>query len=75
MIVAALVGLNARSTMDMDATVKDMQVDVENTSNAMVGILSLSTEDIITPREIRYRFNMIFEDRFIEIWTYNLEAV
>jgi predicted nucleotidyltransferase component of viral defense system len=119
MLVAAIVGLDARSTMDMDATVKDMQVDVENISNVMESILSLSigdgvefhikqvseimdeaeytgirismeavfdgvrtplkidisTGDTITPREIRYCFNMMFEDRSIEIWAYNLETV
>ena len=119
MLVAAIVGLDARSTMDMDATVKDLQVDAANILNVMEGILSISlgdgvefhikqiseimdeaeypgirisiealfdgvrtplkidisTGDIITPREIRYCFNMMFEDRSIEIWAYNLETV
>ncbi len=45
MLVAAIVGLDTRSTMDMDATVKGMQVDVENISKVMTDILSLSLND------------------------------
>lgn len=119
MLVASMVGLNARSTMDMDTTVKDIQVNVDSITNVMADILSvtlgdgiifhikqiaeimdgsehpgtrvsmealfdgvqiplkidISTGDIITPGEIRYCFNMMFEDRSIEIWAYNLETV
>lgn len=37
--------------------------------------IDISTGDVITPKEIRYRFNLILEDRTIEVWAYNLETV
>ena len=37
--------------------------------------IDISTGDVITPREIRYRFNLMLEDRTIEVWAYNLETV
>lgn len=37
MLIAAIVGLDARSTMDMDATVKGMQVEAEKILSATWG--------------------------------------
>lgn len=37
--------------------------------------IDISTGDVITPREIKYNFNLMLEDRTIEIWAYNLETV
>ena len=37
--------------------------------------IDISTGDAITPREIRYRFRLMLEDRSIEVWAYNLETV
>ena len=37
--------------------------------------IDISTGDIITPREIKYNFNLMLEDRTIEVWAYNLETV
>ena len=31
--------------------------------------------DAITPREVRYSFKLMLEDRSIDIWAYNLETV
>lgn len=119
MLVAAMVGLDARSTMDIDATVKGANVsveDVENIIDAIVRVqiedgvtfrvktiqeimdeaeypgvrvsletlfdgvttplkIDISTGDAITPREIKYRFKLMLEDRVIEVWAYNLETV
>ena len=119
MLVAAMVGLDARSTMDIDATIKGANVsveDVENIIGAIVGVqledgvtfhvktiqeimdeaeypgirvsletlfdgvttplkIDISTGDAITPREIKYRFKLMLEDRVIEVWAYNLETV
>jgi len=119
MLVAAMVGLDARSTMDMDATVKGATVSVKDVEDMVVSIISIplddgvsfrikqiseimddadypgvrvsletefdhvitplkidiSTGDAITPREIRYRFRLMLEDRSIEVWAYNLETV
>lgn len=119
MLVAAMVGLDARSTMDLDATVKGANVSVEDVENIISSILSvpmedgvefqvkriseimeeaeypgvrvsmettfdgvrtplkidISTGDVITPREVRYSFKLMLEDRSIEVWAYNLETV
>lgn len=119
MLVAAMVGMDARSTMDLDATVKGANVSVEDVENIISSILSvpmedgvefqvkriseimeeaeypgvrvsmettfdgvrtplkidISTGDVITPREVRYSFKLMLEDRSIEVWAYNLETV
>ena len=119
MLVAAMVGLDARSTMDLDATIKGANVSVEDVENIISSILSVSLEDgvefrvkriseimeeaeypgvrvslettfdgvrtplkidistgaVITPREVRYSFKLMLEDRSIDVWAYNLETV
>lgn len=119
MLVAAMVGLDARSTMDIDATVKGATVGIEEVENMIAAIVSvpiddgvdfrvkriseimdeaeypgirvsmetefdhvitplkidISTGDAITPREVRYSFKLMLENRTIEIWAYNLETV
>ena len=37
--------------------------------------LDLSTGDVITPREVRYSYPLMFEDRSIELMAYPLETV
>ena len=37
--------------------------------------IDISTGDIITPRAIEYKYKMILEDDYINIWTYNQETV
>ena len=119
MLVAAMVGLDARATMDLDATIKGTNVsvgDVEMIISQIISIplddgvsfrikriseimeeadypgvrvsmetkfdgvitplkIDISTGDIITPREIKYNFNLMLENRTIEVWAYNLETV
>ncbi len=119
MLVAAMVGLDARSTMDLDATVKGINVNVDDVADLIAGIVSvpiddgvtfrvnkvseimdeaeypgirvslttvfdgvvtplkidISTGDAITPREVRYSFKLMLEDRSMDIWAYNLETV
>lgn len=118
-LVAAMVGLDARATMDLDATIKGTNVSVEDVEMIISKIISIplndgvlfrikriseimeeadypgvrvsmetkfdgvitplkidiSTGDIITPREIKYKFNLMLENRTIEVWAYNLETV
>ena len=119
MLAAAMVGLDARATMDPDATIKGTNVSVEDVEMIISQIISIplddgvsfrikriseimeeanypgvrvsmetkfdgvitplkidiSTGDIITPREIKYNFNLMLENRTIEVWAYNLETV
>lgn len=53
-----------RISMDalFDGTVTPLKVDI-------------STGDIITPREMRYSYKLMLEDRSIDIWAYNIETV
>ena len=119
MLIAAIVGLDSRSTMDMDTTLKGMPLTEDSVRKAMTEILSfdlgdevtfvlknvtlireddvyggyraaidaiyetiktplkidLTTGDKITPREITYKFKLMFEDRSINVLAYNLETV
>ena len=119
MLVAAMVGLDVRATMNLDATIKGTNVSVEDVEMIISKIISIplndgvlfrikriseimeeadysgvrvsmetkfdgvitplkidiSTGDIITPREIKYNFNLMLENRTIEVWAYNLETV
>lgn len=109
MLVAAMAGLDVRSTMDLDAAVKGANVTVENVENIISAIVSvpldngvsfrmkkiseimdeaeypgvcvgletkfdgiitllkidISTGDVITPREVRYHFKLMLEERTI----------
>lgn len=119
MLVTAMVGLSARSTMDMDATIKGANVNMVDIENMIAEIISVpiddgvafqikrieeiideaeypgirvsmtaffdgvrtplkidfSAGDAITPKEIRYSFKLMLEDRFIDVWAYNPETV
>ena len=37
--------------------------------------IDISTGDQITPSEIRFQYKLMFEERYISIWAYNLETV
>ena len=119
MLIAAMVGVDTRSTMDMDATIKGVPVSKEtikimfneildvdiNDSVTMIikkiddirdeadyaGFrvsldtnfdevkqnlkIDITTGDTITPSEVEYKFNLMFEERTIQILAYNLETV
>lgn len=119
MLISNMVGLNSRTTMDMDATIKGIDFSKEvllliiehivnipvkdGISFSMKGIeeiresseyggyrvsldaiyetiivslkIDISTGDTITPKEVLYGFNLLFESGKIEILAYNLETV
>lgn len=37
--------------------------------------IDISTGDTITPAAVHYRYKLMFEDRYINLWAYNLETV
>lgn len=37
--------------------------------------IDISTGDVITPGAIEYAYKLMFEDRYISLWTYNLETL
>lgn len=119
MLVAAIVGVDMRSTVDMDATIKSYPVTLDSIKNILDSILSvqiddgidmklinikeiraedeysgfrvtmealmdrariplkvdITTGDKITHKEVVYRFDLLLEDRSIEILAYNIETV
>lgn len=119
MLVAAVVGLETRATMDIDTTVMSLMLTTESArkvveniicvdvpdgmsfaiksvSNIMEGHdypgirfmleatldrmrqplkIDISTGDVITPNAVEYSYKLMFEDRSISIWTYNLETL
>ena len=119
MLVAAVVGLETRATMDIDTTVKALPLTMENARRVVEDVIrtdvpdgisftitkvsdimeghdypgirfmleasldkmkqaikvDISTGDIITPGAVEYSYRLMFEDRSISIWTYNLETL
>ena len=53
MLVAAMVGLDARSTMDIDATVKGATVGIEEVENMIASIISVPVDDGVEFRVTR----------------------
>lgn len=119
MLVAAVVGLESRATMDIDTTVRALPLTMENAREVIEEIIKIdlsdgmsftitsvgdimeghdypgirfmleatldkmrqplkidiSTGDVITPHAIEYSYKLMFEERSIPIWTYNLETM
>lgn len=119
MLVASMVGLEARATMDIDTTMQSLpltmqdvrkviddilQIDVQDGITFTVtkaseimeehdypGIrfmleasldnlrqvikIDISTGDVITPHPVPYSYRLMFEDRVIALWSYNLETL
>lgn len=118
-LLAAMVGLDTRATMDMDATIKGLPVTKETISemfgeickihidddinfefSGIVDIreddeyggyrvslsgnyppmavplkIDITTGDKITPREMMYSFNLMFEERSINVLAYTVETI
>lgn len=119
MLVAAKVGLDCRATMDIDETVKSLDLSKENAEKIIMEIteinlgdgvafsitkiedimeehdypgirfmlecrldkmrqtikIDISTGDIITPAAITFSYKLMFEERCISLWAYNLETL
>ena len=117
--MAAMVGLDTRATMDMDATIKGLPVTKEAISEMFAEIckihidddinfefsgiadireedeyggyrvsltgnyspmavplkIDITTGDKITPREMVYSFNLMFEERSISVLAYTIETI
>jgi len=118
-LIAAIVGLDSRATMDMDATIKGFDLSHESlqsifdevcgitvddsiafsvlritdiregdiypglrvhlTANypplAVPLVVDITTGDRITPCEIEYSYQLMFDDRSISVMAYNLETI
>lgn len=119
LLIASMVGLDNRATMDMDTTIRNynlsaddakkmvedivdiplddgMQFVIKGTESIMdeaeyPGIrlkleaildtmktplkIDISTDDVITPKEVNYDYKLMFEERSIPVLAYNLETV
>lgn len=119
MLVSAMVGLENRSTMDIDTSIRNMPLDtiaakamveeiiavpvddnirfeindfgtimddaeysgVRISLNAFLDAtriplkIDISTGDAITPAAVNYQYKLMFEERYITLWAYNLETV
>ena len=118
-LVSSMVGVDRRSTMDIDTTIRNLNLSIEDARSIVEEIsaipledgirfelqdvseimedaeysgvrlhltawletmrtpikIDISTGDVITPREIRYSYKLMFEDRSIELYTYNLDTI
>jgi predicted nucleotidyltransferase component of viral defense system len=118
-LIAAIVGLNSRTTMDLDATIKGLDLTHESIDRIFKEICAIKIEDNITfsvlrtteiregddypglrvaleanyhplavpltvdvttgdkitPREVKRSLQLLFDDRSISVFTYNLETV
>lgn len=119
MLITAIVGIDMRNTLDLDATIKGFDLKKDNLENILGEILKIdlddgvtfefrsikeirqedeyggyrvsldakfdklivpmkldiTTGDVIVPKEVNYKFDLMFEDRSIEILAYNMETV
>lgn len=119
MLISSIIGIDNRSTMDMDTTIKGFKLDKENLTDILQEIIKIdigdnikfeiidieniredddygglrihlqasfdempidlkvdvTTGDKITYKEINYKYNLLLENRSIEIWTYNVETI
>ncbi len=119
LLIASLVGLDFRSTMDVDTTVKGFDVNLMSVEQLIQNLIDvpledgvlfqiknidsimeeaeypcirvsmqalfdgtitplkidISTGDVITPDAIQYSYKLMFEDRYIQLLSYNLETI
>ena len=119
MLITAIVGIDMRNTLDMDATITGFDLEKDNLESILKEIfnidlddgvtfefrsikeirqedeyggyrvaldakfdklvvpmkLDITTGDVITPKAINYKFDLMFEDHSIEILAYNMETV
>lgn len=50
----------------MDAKLENLIVPIK---------IDISTGDVITPREVRYEYPLLLENKSIQLWSYNLETI
>lgn len=118
-LIAAIVGLDSRATMDLDTTIKGIKLTLESIGNIFEYIckiemednvtfslnrttyireldeypgirvsltanysplkvpitVDITTGDKITPHEIEYDYQLMFDERSISIMAYNLETI
>lgn len=117
-LIGQIIGLDKRTTMDLDVTLKGISLDIHTLMDVFKEIVSISesvflfhvesaesirenekyggvrlkieaiyehlkeyvfiditTDDAITPRQIKYQVLSVFDGKKIDIWSYNLETI
>lgn len=119
MLLSSIMGIDLRTTMDMDTTIVGIDMNQEELKRILMEILAIdvddnvrfeyvstskikdedlyggfrfkinaylnklranlqidvATGDIITPRAIEYKYKCLFDDKYLDLITYNLETV
>ena len=119
MLLSSIMGIDLRTTMDMDTTIVGIEMNQEELKRILMEILAIdvndnvrfeyistskikdedlyggfrfkinaylnklranlqidvATGDIITPRAIEYKYKCLFDDKYLDLITYNLETV
>lgn len=119
LLIASMVGLDNRATMDIDTTIRNYNLSTEDAKKMIEDIIAIplddgiqfeiknvegimdeaeypgirfkleavlnmmktplkidiSTDDVITPREVNYKYKLMFEERSISLLVYNLETL
>lgn len=119
MLISSIIGIDSRSTMDMDTTIKGFRLDIETLTKILKEVfeidvgdniefkilkveniredddyggmrvyisaifdymptdlkIDITTGDKITFKEINYKYNLLLENRSINIWSYNVETI
>ena len=119
MLLSSIMGIDLRTTMDMDTTIVGIDMNQEELKRILMEILSIdvddnvrfeyistskikdedlyggfrfkinaylnklranlqidvATGDVITPRAIEYKYKCLFDDKYLDLITYNLETV
>ena len=119
LLIASMVGLDNRATMDIDTTIRNYNLSSEDARKMIEDIIAvplddgtrfevksvesimdeaeypgirfklevvldtmktplkidISTDDVITPKEVDYEYKLMFEERSIPLLAYNLETV
>ena len=119
LLLSSIMGINMRTTMDIDANITGMRFDLSQISKIIEDVVSIeiddnvifnvekttpikeeneyggykfkitgitgnikvpfsidvSTGDVITPKAIEYKYKMILEDEYIDLYTYNYETI
>ena len=86
LLLSSIMGINNRTTMDMD-TIQKLLKKMMNTGGYKYKIVAkfdgllvnlsvdIATGDLITPRAMEYGYKMLFEDKELKIITYNIETM
>lgn len=119
LLIASMVGLDNRATMDIDTTIRNYNLSAEDARKMIEDIIAvplddgtqfavksvesimdeaeypgirfkleavldtmktpfkidISTDDVITPKEVNYEYKLMFEERSIPLLAYNIETV